>query len=52
MNPDPHATQTPLAQFWIQFNGIILPALILAGMAIIFRKLYTLEGAEKETLVK
>ena len=51
-NPDPHASQTPLAQFGIQFNGIILPALILAGMGLIFRKYYTLEGAEKEALVK
>jgi len=48
----PNVTQTPLAQVGIQFNGIILPAVILVGMAIIFRKYYTLEGAEKETLVK
>jgi len=51
-NADPKATQTPLAQFGIQFNGIILPAIIMIGMALIFRKFYTLEGAEKEALVK
>ncbi len=48
----PDATQTPLAQWGIQFNGIILPAIIMIGMALIFRKFYTLEGAEKEALVK
>ena len=51
-DPDPNATQTPLAQLGIQFNGIILPAIIMVGMAIIFRKVYTLEGAEKEAMVK
>ena len=51
-NPDPKATQTPLAQWGIRFNGIILPAIIMVGMALIFRKFYTLEGAEKEALVK
>jgi GPH family glycoside/pentoside/hexuronide:cation symporter len=51
-DPRPEAVQTPLAQFGIQFNGIILPAAILAGMGLIFRKYYTLEGAEKEALVK
>jgi GPH family glycoside/pentoside/hexuronide:cation symporter len=51
-NADPNATQTPLAQWGIRFNGIILPAIIMVGMALIFRKFYTLEGAEKETLVK
>ena len=51
-NPDPYATQTTLAMWGIRFNGIILPALILVGMALIFRKYYTLEGAEKEALVK
>ncbi len=51
-DPDPNATQTPLAQLGIQFNGIILPAIIMVVMAIVFRKVYTLEGAEKEALVK
>ena len=51
-NPDPYATQTSIALWGIRFNGIILPALIMVGMALIFRKYYTLEGAEKEALVK
>jgi len=51
-NPDPYATQTSLAIWGIRFNGIILPALIMVGMALIFRKYYTLEGAEKEALVR
>ena len=51
-NDDPKATQTPLAQWGIRFNGIILPAIIMVGIALIFRKFYTLEGAEKEALVK
>ncbi len=51
-DPDPYATQTSLAMWGIRFNGIILPALIMVGMALIFRKYYTLEGAEKEALVR
>jgi GPH family glycoside/pentoside/hexuronide:cation symporter len=46
------ATQTELALWGIRFNGIILPAAIFVGMALIFRKYYTLEGAEKEALIK
>jgi len=49
---DPGATQTDLALWGIRFNGIILPAAILSGMALIFRRYYTLEGAEKEALIK
>jgi len=51
-NPDPHATQTPLALWGIRIHGILIPALILVGMALIFRKFYSLEGPEKEALVK
>lgn len=51
-DPDPYATQTPLALWGIRFNGIILPTAIFVGMALIFRKYYTLEGAEKEALIK
>ncbi len=51
-NPDPHAVQTPLAQWGIRVEAALIPALILIGAGIIFRKFYTLEGAEKEALVK
>jgi Na+/melibiose symporter-like transporter len=46
------ATQTELALWGIRFNGIILPTAMFVGMALIFRKYYTLEGAEKEALIK
>jgi len=51
-NPDPMALQTSLAQWGIRIHGQLLPALILIIMGLIFRKYYTLEGAEKEALVK
>jgi len=51
-NPDPHAIQTPLAQWGIRIHAILIPGLIFVVMGLIFRKHYTLEGAEKEALVK
>ena len=49
---DPNVTQSDLALWGLRFNGMILPAAILVVMALIFKKYYTLEGAEKEALVK
>jgi len=46
------ATQTELALWGIRFNGLILPAIMFVVMALIFRHYYTLEGAEKEELIK
>ena len=51
-NPDPKATQTPLAVWGIRIHAALIPALIFVAMGLIFRKFYTLEGAEKEALVK
>ena len=51
-NPDPLAIQTPLAQWGIRIHAQLIPGLIFVVMGLIFRKHYTLEGAEKEALVK
>ena len=49
---NPHASQTVMAMWGIRVHAYLIPALILIIMGIIFRTHYTLEGAEKEALVK
>jgi Na+/melibiose symporter-like transporter len=51
-NPDPKATQTPLAIIGIRIHAGLIPALIMFTMCAIFYKFYTLEGAEKEAMIK
>jgi len=51
-DPDPYARQTVLAQFGIRLHAYLIPLLILIIMGLIFRRYYTLEGAEKEALVR
>ena len=51
-DPNPMAVQTPLAQWGIRIHALLIPALTLIIMGFIFRKYYSLEGAEKEALVK
>ena len=51
-DPNPKAVQTPLAQWGIRIHALLIPALIFIIMGIIFRRYYTLEGAEKEALVR
>jgi len=51
-NPDPKAVQTPLAVWGIRVQAALIPAIIFIVMGLIFRQFYTLEGAEKEALVK
>ena len=51
-NPAPGAVQTPLAVLGIRLNAALVPMCIFIVMGLIFRKYYTLEGAEKEALVK
>jgi Na+/melibiose symporter-like transporter len=51
-DPNPLAEQTILAQWGIRIHALLLPALILIIMGLIFRRSYTLEGAEKEALVR
>jgi GPH family glycoside/pentoside/hexuronide:cation symporter len=45
-------TQSPTAQFGIRINAALIPAIIMITMGFIFKKYYTLEGAEKEALVR
>ncbi len=51
-DPNPYAVQTPLAVWGVRVHAALIPMLILITMGIIFRKYYTLEGKEKETLVR
>jgi Na+/melibiose symporter-like transporter len=51
-DPDPAAVQTPLAVWGVRVHAALIPMLIFIAMGIIFRKFYTLEGAEKEALVR
>ena len=51
-NPDPEAIQTPLAIWGIRIHAALIPAILYLVMGLIFKKYYTLEGAEKEALVK
>jgi GPH family glycoside/pentoside/hexuronide:cation symporter len=50
---DPNVdVQSPLAVWGVRVHAALIPMLILIGMGIIFRKYYTLEGKEKEALVR
>ena len=51
-NPNPAAVQTPEAIWGIRVHAALIPAIMYIIMGLIFRKYYTLEGAEKEALVK
>ena len=51
-NPDPAATQTPEAIWGIRVHAALIPAIMYIVMGLIFKKYYTLEGAEKEALVR
>ena len=51
-NTDPAAVQTPEAIWGIRIHTALIPAIMFIVMGLIFKKYYTLEGAEKEALVK
>ena len=51
-DPNPAATQTPEAILGIRIHAALIPAIMYVIMGLIFKKYYTLEGAEKEALVK
>ncbi len=52
-DPDPAATtQLPIAVWGIRVKGYLIPAIIMFLMGLLFRAFYTLEGAEKEALVR
>ena len=51
-DPDPAAIQTPEAIWGIRVHAALIPAIMYIVMGLIFKKYYTLEGAEKEALVK
>ncbi len=51
-DPNPAATQTPEAIWGIRIHAALIPAIMYIVMGLIFKKYYTLEGAEKEALVK
>ncbi len=51
-NPDPMAIQSDLALWGIRIHTALIPAIIFIVMGLLFRKFYTLEGDEKEALVR
>ncbi len=51
-DPNPAATQTPAAILGIRIHAALIPAIMYIIMGLIFKKYYTLEGAEKEALVR
>jgi len=51
-DPNPAATQTPEAIWGIRIHAALIPAIMYIVMGLIFKKYYTLEGAEKEALVR
>jgi GPH family glycoside/pentoside/hexuronide:cation symporter len=51
-NTNPYAIQTPLAIWGIRIHAALIPGIIMIVMGLIFKKWYTLEGKEKEALVR
>jgi Na+/melibiose symporter-like transporter len=51
-NPNVGAVQTPLAIWGIRIHFALIPAIMYLVMGLLFKKFYTLEGAEKQALVK
>jgi len=51
-NPLPGAAQPASALLGIRIHAYLIPAILFIIMGFIFRQFYTLEGAEKEGLVK
>ena len=51
-NPNPVATQSAEAIWGIRIHAALIPAIMYIVMGLIFKKYYTLEGAEKEALVR
>ncbi len=49
---NPNVAQPTLAKMGILVHAVLIPALLFIIMGLIFRKFYTLEGAEKEALIK
>jgi len=50
-NPDPQATQTPLAIWGVRVKTVLIPAILYMVVALIFLKFYDLEGAKKEEVM-
>ena len=51
-DPNPAAIQSPEAILGIRIHAALIPAIMYIVMGLIFKKYYTLEGAEKEALVR
>ena len=51
-NPDPQATQTPLAIWGVRVKSVLIPAILYMVVALIFLKFYDLEGAKKEEVMR
>jgi GPH family glycoside/pentoside/hexuronide:cation symporter len=51
-DPTPLATQTETAKMGIMLMGTLIPSILFIVMSQIFRKYYTLEGKEKDDMIK
>ena len=51
-NPDPGATQTPLAILGIRIHAGLIPAILMLSVSLVVYKWYDLEGKKKEEMVK
>jgi GPH family glycoside/pentoside/hexuronide:cation symporter len=51
-NPDPGATQTPLAILGIRIHAGLIPAILMLSISLVVYKWYDLEGKKKEEMVK
>jgi Na+/melibiose symporter-like transporter len=51
-DPTPLATQTETAKMGIMLMGTLIPCILFVVMSQIFRKYYTLEGKEKDDMIK
>ena len=51
-DPTPLATQTETAKMGIMLMGTLIPSILFVVMSQIFRKYYTLEGKEKDDMIK
>jgi GPH family glycoside/pentoside/hexuronide:cation symporter len=51
-NPDPHATQTPLAIWGIRVHAGLIPAIMMIVMSLIVYRWYDLTGERKAAMLK
>ena len=51
-DPSPYVLQSPQAVWGVRVHAALIPMIMLIVMGLIFRQFYTLEGVEKEALIR